>query len=193
MEKNLYGVKTAQLSIVMLASGILALSQAKNLCAQNVGFEFGVAGVENFAATTNFGVSLAWSLNKKFAASLSYSGWLGKDQNYVADFNDPNTWTDTASYYGNNGLNAMLWYKPYKAQKFSSFIGAGLGQYERVDLDRENNRAYWYDGTISAGLLLRYEISSRFSPYLKGLLSAPTIALQPRWAFLNLGFDFKAF
>ena len=190
--ENLYGIKPVKL-IITLAIGMLALGQIKNLQAQRVGVEFGVAGVENFSATTNFGVALAWSLNKKFSASLSYSGWLGKDHNYVEDYNDPNAWTENGSYYGNNGLNAVLWYKPYAAGKFSSFIGAGLGQYERIRLDRENNRSSWYDGSISTGLLLRYEVSSRFSPYLKGLISAPTTTLQPSWAFLNLGFDFKAF
>jgi hypothetical protein len=191
--ENWYGEKTAQSLTMTLAIGILMLSQTGILQGQSVGLEFGVAGVENFSATTNFGVSLSWNLNKQLAASLSYSGWLGTDNNYVRDYNDPSAWTDNGSYYGNNGLNAMLWYKPYQSGKFSSFIGAGSGQYERIRLDRENNRSSWYDGSMSAGLLLRYEVSPRFSPYIKGLISAPTPALQPRWGFLNLGFDFKAF
>jgi hypothetical protein len=191
--ENLYAIMTAKRRIITVTIGILVLGQMRGLQAQSVGIEFGIAGVENFSATPNFGVLLAWSLNKKFAASLSYSGWPGNDDNYIEDYNDPNVWTDSGSYYGNNGLNVMLWYKPYKAGKFSSLIGAGLGQYEMIRLDRENNRSSWYDGSASAGLLLRYEVSPRFSPYLKGLISAPTPALHPRWAFLNLGFDFKAF
>lgn len=191
--ENLYGIKTAQLRIMALAIGMLALCQTENLPAQSVGLEFGAAGIENFPATTDFGVALAWNLNKRFAASLSYSGWLGKDSNYVEDYNDPDVWTDNGSYYGNNGLNAMLWYKPLASGEFSFSLGAGLGQYERIRLDRENNHSSWYDGSMTAGLLLRYEISPRFSPYLKGMISAPTPAFQPRWGFLNVGFDFKAF
>jgi len=172
--------------------GVVML-QTTSSQAQNVGVEAGVAAVENYSANPNFGLSLSWDINKRLTSSLTFSKWSGEDGNYTTFFNNPHILGSASDYYGDKGLNLMLWYKPIAAEKFSAALGAGFGQYERFQVDKINQRSTWFEDALTTGLLLRYQASPHLAPYFKSTLGIPSGNGQPRWGFFNVGVEFKPF
>lgn len=165
------------------------------LPAQSIGFDFGIAGAENYGKpNASFGISLMMPFNDKLEGILSYNEWRGEDGNYtLAKKGSTNGITYLyGSFYGNKGLHFALNYKYFSSEKFSLLFGAGLSQFEMIELNYTINKLFIGALTIIP-LQAKYSLNERLSITIKGSLSSKTTHLVPDWGLLTTGIEYKPF
>jgi len=160
------------------------------LWAQSLGLESGVAGVENFKVQVGAGASFMWKVGERTRASLTYLRWTGEDENYRYVLRHPEVYR-SAPYFGNRGLNFVLLYQMTSGERFSTFLGVGMGRYQTVQLTKSQSRFVRYHSAYSYELLLEYNPTPQWAFYTRGILSTVTIVPVPQWGFLNLGLMYK--
>ncbi len=183
-----------KVNFVIAAIISLLIGQLKLVNAQNLGFEIGIAGVENFGGEPNFGLSINLPLNDRVTGDLSYNHWQGGDGNYGYALARPATCRYGTYFWGNNGLNLTIFYKIYRKDKFSISLGSGLGRYQMIDFKIVDslfnyNLSTYYLSTFSISTLLKYKISERRAIYGKVLVNTTSLTVRPDWAIFNLGIE----
>jgi hypothetical protein len=171
-----------------LLAGALALAgslaAADPAGAQSVGFEAGLAGIENYdPVTPSLGVTLFLPLTDRLRAAASYSQWTGCDGN--AGCEDPRTG------YGNRAVNVLGLFRLVDVGPALS-VGAGAGWYEMLRL-RDGRSDSYLQGAMTFSSEARFPVAYNSSTYLRGDLSIPTNDSAPRWGFLRLGVDVGIF
>jgi len=167
--------------------------------AQTLGFDIGVAGVENFETSWNRGIQLMIPLTNKIDINISYSQWFGEDGNF--EFETDSTIFDYSGlYFGNSGINTMFLFTIYKDRKVTFFIGPGIGNYQRINVS--NHQKYRiYESAFSVNLIQKFHLTKRLNIYSKGTLSFANFGFEfdgivpygLNWAFFNLGLEYKVF
>jgi hypothetical protein len=170
----------------------LLIGQLKPVNAQNLGFEIGTAGVENYdAGILNLGFSINVPLTQRISCDLSYYHWQGEDGNYKHAILKPEDWTRGSgwTFFGDNGLNLTMFYKIYGKDKFSISLGSGLGRYQKKEFNIFNDTVNFYLSTFSISTLLNYKISKRRAIYGKVLVNTTSLTVRPDWGIFNLGIE----
>lgn len=175
----------ARLALLLLAPLLAVGGGAGEAAAQSVGFEVGLAGVQNYSADTpSLGVSLFLPLADRFRASVSYSRWTGCDSGACED---------PQSGYGNQGVNVLGLFRLLGGERgVNASVGAGTGWYEmRRVVDAESER-YWENALTLSGEI-RVPVSYGSSAYLRADTSYPAEDSRPRWGFVRVGVDVGVF
>ena len=153
--------------------------------AQSLGFEAGLAGVENYSATTpSLGVSAFLPLTDRFKGVVSYSHWIGCDG---GECEEPRTG------YGNQGLNVLGLFRVLGgAHGTNASVGAGAGWYEMLRLEDGRSDSYFQEA-LTFSTELRIPVALNSAAYVRGDLSFPDDDTLPRWGFVRVGVDVGRF
>jgi len=175
---------------------ITYLLSANILNAQSIGLEIGTAGVENFDfPVLEYGASFSIPFNDAVFCELSYNRWHGDDSNYTMTLKDDPAFIES-SYFGNIGINLLIYYNLKKTSKFNASIGTGFGHYQYRD-------AYYFENihtieiyskymsAISIAGKFNFKIASRYFMYGKIIISNPLTNLGPNWALFNVGLEYS--
>lgn len=170
------------LPLLVLAAAAAGAGRAE---AQSLGFEAGLAGVENYAEfTPSLGVSLFLPLTDRFRGVVGYSHWIGCDG---GECEEPRVG------YGNRGVNAVGLFRLLGSRHGpSASLGAGAGLYERLRLRDGRSDAYWQEA-LTLSTELRLPVSYNSAAYVRGDLSFPESDNVPRWGFVRVGVDVGRF
>lgn len=166
---------------ILLTTSLLLPAVATVASAQRIGFEGGLAGIENYDEfTPALGLSLSAPVTDRFRASLSYAQWVGCDNNAGCDA--------PRVGYGNRGINAVGLFRVLGGSYNNASLGAGVGWYERFRLRSGESERYWENAFTFSGELRR-AVAYNSSVYLRGDVSVPDDDAQPRWSGLRVGVD----
>jgi hypothetical protein len=184
-----------KLHFLIAAIVSVLICQPNAMLAQNLGFEIGTAGVENFdAGILNWGFSINLPITDKVSYDISYNSWQGADGNYdYAQDNFSDDWMHRP-FYGNSGLNLMLLYKVYGTNKFSISLGSGFGRYEMKEFyNNSYDLKYYHELAFSVSSLIKYNISEHLGIYGKTIISIKSFDAAPGWGIFNLGIELSPF
>lgn len=158
------------------------------ISAQGVALEFGTAAVERIGVQQNAGISVRIPFTERIIGSFTYSRWRGQDKDLESDFNNPDTSFDT-KYYGNAALNLLFFGEVISFGRPALFIGAGMGLYQFIELDRMNNQNSIYRSYFSAASSLRFPISDKSVFFLKAIGGFRGNGVTPRWGIFTAGIE----
>ncbi|MGE5429669.1 MAG: hypothetical protein ACM3QX_01245 [Syntrophomonadaceae bacterium] len=168
-----------------------------SLKAQSIGFDFGIAGTQNYGEpNAAFGVSIIMPFGGNFEGVLSYHQWRGEDDNYTLakEHNKAgnNFWYGT--FFGNKGLNLLVNYRYYNGGRLSLLCGAGLSQFEMLDMQNTISAQTTFYGAVTIiPLYVKYQVTDRLSIYTRGSLSGMINEFIPDWGLLNIGIEERIF
>ena len=171
---------------------IVTIAGMGSLKAQSIALEYGFAGVENIGTEPNVNFSLLLPFTEQINGSFTYSKWQGEDSNLEQDFNSEAISSEDL-YYGNSALNFMVFVNAFQRQASSIHLGAGLGMYEFVELDRFNNRRVRYESSLTMGSIFKLQLSKQSSAIIKGLIGSEEFGDPPHWRLLTFGLEVRLF
>lgn len=165
--------------------------------AQSFGFDIGISGSENYGEPNRtFGFSFIMPFNENIEGILSFHQWKGEDDNYTLS-KSINTYGNTfmtGRFYGNKGLNLLLNIKYFTINEFTFFFGAGLSQFEIMDLFANKAIERKFIGAVTVvPLYVKMRITDRIGLYTRGALSAQVNKIIPDWGILNIGLELNPF
>lgn len=170
------------------------------LTAQSIGFDFGIAGAENYGEpNADFAIAIIMPFGGNLEGVLSYHQWRGEDDNYTLAKEHNKTGSNFwyGRYYGNKGINLLINYKYFSSGRLTLLCGVGLSQFEMietVEVRRMPEAQTLYYGALSiVPLYLKYGLTDRLSIYTRGTLSSKVTKFIPDWGSLNIGVEERIF
>lgn len=167
--------------IFLAAIAALAAGAGPGLHAQRLGFEVGMAGVENYdGVTPALGVAAFVPLTDRFRAAASFSQWVGCDDTFGCE--------DPRAGYGNRGINLVGLYRVAGTRSMNASLGAGIGWYEMRRV-REGESHRYYQDALTLSAELRRAVAYNSAVYLRADTSFPSDENRPRWSGIRAGVD----
>ena len=163
-----------------------------NCFAQVIGFEYGVAGVENFDPVSNGSIliSIPFNNNQKWIGDFSFSTWTGEDGNLkMLKKYHPDDELKNDSFFGNFGFNLTIQRHLVDYKKVKIFFGAGLGNYHKRIFDEYGNENVGLIPSATLSSTLKYQQNDYLTYYVRSTLSSPfgNDFIYPHWGLLNIG------
>lgn len=176
-----------------LVSAIALFFAAQSAIGQSLGFEVGTAAVENFkAGIPDIGLTVRLRVARRLFCDLSLFSWRGEDENYSRDFRNPHMSSDTF-YFGDSGLNMTIYHRIFQRRKISLSFGAGLGRYQMIALNSQNDRRRFDQATFSLSAMLTFRVSGKFAIFARPMLNCRHLGDSPSWGLFNAGIELSPF